>query len=243
MLSAGTEGKRDRTKWKRLAAFWDSTGWPNKTIQLWTCIACVLNRFSCVQLCATPWTAAHQAPLSRGDSVGKSTGVECHCLLRIIQLLMVKRSMKYLMVNSPFYSQGLSKACQPVTFSSLSASANPPCLLSRVLKKNPHQELPEVSPLPAPSAKTLWTGALSFMKRAKWGQRQFKGRQNCHSELRGHTPRCQGTVSPLVPQAWAAAQGPWGGPLAYNNRGSAASLAGLENRATSQRPLVLSLKI
>ena len=26
--------------------------------------ACMLNHFSCVQLCATPWTAAHQAPLS-----------------------------------------------------------------------------------------------------------------------------------------------------------------------------------
>ena len=141
MLSAGTEGKRDRTKWKRLAAFWDSTGWPNKTIQLWTYIACMLSRFSRVQLCATPWTAAHQAPLSRGDSLGKNTGVGCHCLLRIIQLLTVKQSVKYLMVNSPFYSQGLSKACQPATLSSLSASANPPCLLSRVLKKKSPSEV------------------------------------------------------------------------------------------------------
>ena len=28
----------------------------------------LLSRFSCVQLCATPWTAAHQAPLSTGFS-------------------------------------------------------------------------------------------------------------------------------------------------------------------------------
>ena len=28
----------------------------------------LLSRFSCVQLCATPWTAAHQAPQSLGFS-------------------------------------------------------------------------------------------------------------------------------------------------------------------------------
>ena len=33
--------------------------------------------------CVTPWTAAHQAPSSR-DFSGKSTGVECHCLLQVI---------------------------------------------------------------------------------------------------------------------------------------------------------------
>ena len=30
--------------------------------------ACMLSCFSCVRLCATPWTAAHQAPLSTGFS-------------------------------------------------------------------------------------------------------------------------------------------------------------------------------
>ena len=30
--------------------------------------ACMLSCFSCVQLCATLWTAAHQAPLSLGSS-------------------------------------------------------------------------------------------------------------------------------------------------------------------------------
>ena len=38
-----------------------------------------------VQLSATPRTAAYQAPLSM-DFPGKSTGVGCHCLLRICRL-------------------------------------------------------------------------------------------------------------------------------------------------------------
>ena len=37
--------------------------------------------FSCVQLFLTPWTVAHQAPLSR-DFPGKNTGVGCHTLLQ-----------------------------------------------------------------------------------------------------------------------------------------------------------------
>ena len=43
---------------------------------------CVLSRFSCVQLFATLWTVAHQAPLVHGDSPGKNTGVGCHVLLQ-----------------------------------------------------------------------------------------------------------------------------------------------------------------
>ena len=39
---------------------------------------CVL---SCIQLFATPWTAAHQAPLSMGFS-RQNTGVGCHALSR-----------------------------------------------------------------------------------------------------------------------------------------------------------------
>ena len=41
----------------------------------------VLSCFSRVQLLATLWTVAHQAPLSMGFS-GKNTGVGCHFLLR-----------------------------------------------------------------------------------------------------------------------------------------------------------------
>ena len=40
------------------------------------------GHFSPVQLPATPWTLAHQAPLSMMDSPGKNTGVGCHTLLQ-----------------------------------------------------------------------------------------------------------------------------------------------------------------
>ena len=48
---------------------------------------CVLSHFSCVQLCSTLWTVAHQAPLSRQDSPGKNTTVGCHALLQEIFLI------------------------------------------------------------------------------------------------------------------------------------------------------------
>ena len=40
----------------------------------------LLSRFSRVGLCATPWTAAHQAP------PGKNTGVGCHFLLQCMKV-------------------------------------------------------------------------------------------------------------------------------------------------------------
>ena len=48
---------------------------------LWLLHACVLTRFSCVQLCVTQWTVGCQTPLSR-DSSGKNTGVGSHTLLQ-----------------------------------------------------------------------------------------------------------------------------------------------------------------
>ena len=42
-----------------------------------------VKSLSRVQLFATPWTAAYQAPPSMGFP-GKSTGVGCHCLLWIL---------------------------------------------------------------------------------------------------------------------------------------------------------------
>ena len=45
----------------------------------------LLSRFSRVQLCATPQTAAHQAPPSLGFS-GKNTGVGCHFLLQCMKV-------------------------------------------------------------------------------------------------------------------------------------------------------------
>ena len=51
--------------------FWPYTlTWVGKTnfhVSL-TGYACMLSRFSCVRLCATQWTAAHQAPLFTGFS-------------------------------------------------------------------------------------------------------------------------------------------------------------------------------
>ena len=48
-------------------------------------IVCVLSCFSPVQLFLTPWTVAHQAPLSMGFS-RKNTGRGCHFLLHGIFL-------------------------------------------------------------------------------------------------------------------------------------------------------------
>ena len=45
----------------------------------------LLSRFSCVQLCVTPETAAHQAPRP-WVSPGKSTGVGCHFLLQCMKV-------------------------------------------------------------------------------------------------------------------------------------------------------------
>ena len=44
-------------------------------------VVLVLSCFSCVQLFATLWTVAHQAPLS-WDFPGKNTGVGCHFLIQ-----------------------------------------------------------------------------------------------------------------------------------------------------------------
>ena len=41
----------------------------------------MLNCFCRVQLFATPWTVAHQPPLTR-DAPGENTGVGCHNLLQ-----------------------------------------------------------------------------------------------------------------------------------------------------------------
>ena len=45
----------------------------------------MLSHFSCVRLCVTPQTAAHQAP-HPWDSPGKNTGVSCHFLLQCMKV-------------------------------------------------------------------------------------------------------------------------------------------------------------
>ena len=52
-----------------------------ETLQTLNLLPLLLSHFSRVQLCATPQTAAHQAPCPR-DSPGKNTGVGCHFLLQ-----------------------------------------------------------------------------------------------------------------------------------------------------------------
>ena len=47
--------------------------------------ALLLSSFSRVRLCATPQTAAHQAPRP-WDSPGKNTGVGCHFLLQCMKV-------------------------------------------------------------------------------------------------------------------------------------------------------------
>ena len=44
-----------------------------------------VKSLSRVQLLVTPWTAAHQAPLSM-DFPGKNTGVGCHFLLQCMKV-------------------------------------------------------------------------------------------------------------------------------------------------------------
>ena len=55
--------------------YWSGLPFPSPTH------ACMLSHFSHLQLCATLWTAVHQAPPSLGFS-GKNTGVGCHFLLQ-----------------------------------------------------------------------------------------------------------------------------------------------------------------
>ena len=45
----------------------------------------LLSRFSRIRLCATPYTAAHQAPRP-WDSPGKNTGLGCHFLLQCMKV-------------------------------------------------------------------------------------------------------------------------------------------------------------
>ena len=42
---------------------------------------CVLSRFSRVRHRTTPWTVAHEVPLSM-DSPGENTGMSCHAVLQ-----------------------------------------------------------------------------------------------------------------------------------------------------------------
>ena len=67
----------------RLLLSWDFPG-KNTGVGCHFLLQCVkVKSLSCVQLLATPWTTAYQAPPSMGFP-GKNTGVGCHCLLHCI---------------------------------------------------------------------------------------------------------------------------------------------------------------
>ena len=57
-----------------------------------TGVLLLLSRFSHVQLCATPHTAAHQAPCP-WDAPGKNTGVGCHVLLQCMKVKVKVKSL------------------------------------------------------------------------------------------------------------------------------------------------------
>ena len=64
-------------------------------------IVLLLSRFSRVRLCATPETAAHQAPLS-WDSPDKNTGVGCHFLLQCMKVKSESEvAQSYLTLSDP----------------------------------------------------------------------------------------------------------------------------------------------
>ena len=56
-----------------------------RVILVMACACMCFKSFNSVQLFATPWTVACQAPLSM-NSPGKNTGVGCHDLLQAIFL-------------------------------------------------------------------------------------------------------------------------------------------------------------
>ena len=59
-------------------------GWVKKTWDVYTMEYCVCT-LGCVRCFATPWTIAHQAPLSMGFP-GQASGAGCHFLLQGIFL-------------------------------------------------------------------------------------------------------------------------------------------------------------
>ena len=60
-------------------------GGNKNSVSLLLLLLLLLSRFSRVRLCATPETAAHQAPRP-WDSPGKNTGVGCHFLLQCMKV-------------------------------------------------------------------------------------------------------------------------------------------------------------
>ena len=66
----------------------------------------LLSRFSRVRLCATPKTAAHQAPRP-WDSPGKNTGVGCHFLLQCMKVKGESESVNHSVMSDSLQPYGL----------------------------------------------------------------------------------------------------------------------------------------
>ena len=66
-----------------------------------------LKLLSCVRLLVTPWTAAHQAPLSVG--LFRQEWVGCHCLLSLSNMHL---SFLHVYLGFPGGSSGKAPACQ-----------------------------------------------------------------------------------------------------------------------------------
>ena len=101
----------------------------------------LLSRFSCVRLCTTPQTAAHQALPSQGFS-RQEHGVSCHCLLQKTQEIslilqcdsqLVQTGTTELIIKTlkclGFYCHSLQGLQVPLPFSP-SLGNLPPCTFS-----------------------------------------------------------------------------------------------------------------
>ena len=67
------------------SAFSSFDAWAGELIYLGSLLLLLLSHFSRVQLCATPWMAAHQAPPSLGFS-RQEHWVGCHFLLQCMKV-------------------------------------------------------------------------------------------------------------------------------------------------------------
>ena len=86
-----------------------------------------VKSLSRVQLFATPWTVAYQAPLSM-DFPGKSTGVGCHCLLRCI----ASRTQIVTIDLQSFFNRLSQKSFQKETCTKTSHPSDPNKLNRRI---------------------------------------------------------------------------------------------------------------
>ena len=90
----------------------------------------LLSRFSHVQLCVTPETAAHRLP-HPWDSPGKNTGVGCHFLLQCMKVKSEKWKWSRSIVSDSYRPRGLqpTRLLHPWDFPGKSTGVGCHCLL------------------------------------------------------------------------------------------------------------------